>query len=233
MVVSSRKLLRYQEIFDLFPPAIRQRLYDTATYKSLKRNEYAMSRGEVGTFMAGVMSGRMRMCVRSFEGKEMLFSMVHPGELFGEMSVLDGGPRAVDVIADTDCTLIVIQKDEFINLMRSYPESMLGMLRLTCHRMRHYVHTMGLIALEDLPHRMAHYLLRLAEDFGVEQDGQVVIANALSQTDIGQQLACSRESVNKQLSTFVKQGYLVIEKDHIVLCNLEALKQMTAQQMVQ
>ena len=91
--------------------------------------------------------------------------------------------------------------------------------------MRLYLRTMELIALQNLPVRLGRYLLGLARDYGTEKDGKVVITAKLSQAEIGQQLAASRESVNKQLHVFADQGLLSLDGNDIVLTDIEGLKQ--------
>lgn len=175
--------------------------------------------------MAAVMSGRFRMMVRSPENKELLITMVERGELVGEMSVLDDAPRAVDVISETDSTVMIIKRDDFLPILRSNADAMMGLLKLTCHRMRSYLRTMEMIALEGLPARMARYLLQLADDYGTAQDGGILISSKLSQADIAQQLACSRESVNKQLANLIEKKLIALQDQGILLLNPDELRQ--------
>jgi len=228
MPLSSRKFLQYSQVLELFPLQQRNRIYAVAEYKDFRSDTPVFKKGEDGSFMAGVMSGRLRMSVHSKEGKEMLVTMVEKGELFGEMSVLDESPRAVDVISETDCTLMIIKRDDFIPILRESPDAMMGLLKLTCHRMRLYLQTMELVSLQSLPVRFARYLLRLARDYGTERDGHIVISARLSQLDIAQQLACTRESINKQLSSFADKKLLALEGDDIVLLDVAGIRQAIA-----
>jgi CRP/FNR family cyclic AMP-dependent transcriptional regulator len=227
MPTSPRKLLQYNELFELFPPQVRQALYATAYPKTYQAGEYVFRNGDEGPyFMAAVMSGRLRMGEHSLEGKEMLIAMVEKGEIFGEMSVFDNMPRAVDVVAETDCTCLIIKRDDFLPLVSSFPEVLLGIMKIMCHRMRLYAHTLELIALQNLPARLARYLLRLAKEYGVEENGKIRIQAGLSQADIGQQLATTRESINKQLKVFVSKGYITVDGDTIALTDVRGLKEL-------
>src|SRR6185437_8398882 len=113
-----------------------------AEYREFRKGEYVYKIDEDGQFMAGVASGRLRMSIKSLEGKEMLVTMINRGELFGEMSILDELPRAVDVQAETECRLIMIRRDDFLPLLRHCPDAMLGLIRITCFRMRRYLQIM-------------------------------------------------------------------------------------------
>jgi CRP/FNR family cyclic AMP-dependent transcriptional regulator len=224
MPLSPRKFLQYSQVFELLPLNMRNAIYAGAEYRDFRQGEYIFRVGDNGTFMAGLLSGRLRMGIRSLEGKEMLITMVERGELFGEMSILDDMPRAVDVIAETDCRLIIIKREDFLPALRASPDAMLGLIRITCYRMRLYLQIMELIALQSLPVRLGRYLLRLARDYGTEEGGNIVITARLSQAEIGQQLASSRESINKQLHDFAAKGLLSLSGSTIVLNDIDGLK---------
>jgi len=207
---------------------LRNKIFAGAIYKDLKPNTYVMRQGEEGDFMACVMSGRLRMSITCREGREMLVTMVERGELFGEMSILDGQPRALDVITETECTLMIIKKDDFIPILRSSPDAMMGLLNMTCYRMRLYLKTLELVSLQNLPVRLGRYLIRLATDYGKEVEGRLVISARLSQMDMAHQLACSRESINKQMSVFAEMNLLAMENENIILLDIEGLKRAIA-----
>jgi hypothetical protein len=225
MIPSPRQLLQYSQVLELFPLALRNRIYAGAEYRDFKPNVHLIKRGDEGTFMVGVMSGRMRMSVRSAEGKEMLITMVDRGELVGEMSVIDEQPRAIDVVTETDCTLMIIKREEFISVLRSSPEAMMGLLKMTCHRMRYYLNTMELISLQKLPVRLGHYLLQLAHDYGTDYEGKIIISAPFNQMDIAHHLACTRESINKQLSAFIDKGLVALDGSNIIILNAQKLKE--------
>jgi len=220
-----RKALQYSEIFELFPVHVRNAIYSTAIHKEYQPGEYIFKIGDEEKFMACVVNGRLRMGIGPLKGKEMIVTMVERGELFGEMSILDDMPRAVDVVAETDCTLMIIKREDFLPMLRTNPDAMLALVRITCYRMRLYLQTMEMIALQNLTVRLSRYLLQLAQDYGKQEDGKTVIKARLSQTEMGQQLAASRESINKQLHEFVEKGLLSLHGSDIVLLDIERLKQ--------
>jgi CRP-like cAMP-binding protein len=223
---SSRTQLLYKQIFDLFPLQARNALYAKAEYRNYRRGEVVFRRDDEGSYMGGVMSGRLKATVSSREGKQMLVTLIEKGELFGEVSMFDDMPRAVDVVVESDCTLIIIHRDDLMPLLRAHPDAMIGVSRMLCHRIRMYIHTLELVALQSLAAKLGRFLLRLAREHGVErEDGSVVISPRLSQAEIGQQLACSRESVNKQLGIFTDLGLLALDGDEIILLNIDGLKQ--------
>lgn len=225
MPLSPRNLLQYNDLLELFPAPVRRDLYNKSTPRTYQSGESVFRVGEGPPyFMAVVMSGRLRMTVHSLEGKEMLITMIERGEIFGEMSVLDNQPRAVDVTAETESLLYILKQEDFLPLLFSYPEVMFGMLKATCHRMRLYIHTMELIALQQLPARLARYLLRLARDYGTRDGNRITIHAGLNQVGMGQQVAATRESINKQLKAFEAEGLINVQGDTIIIHDVEVFK---------
>ena len=170
------------------------------------------------------MSGRLRVAVKSREGKELLITLIEKGELFGEMSMFDEMPRVVDVMADAPSTVMIMKRDDFIPHMLTCPDAILNLFKITCRRMRLYVHTVELLALQNVKQKLGRHLLHLAQDYGAEENGVIVIDAQLSQGDIGLQLGVTRESVNKQMSAFIDEGFLTYRGENIILRDIEGLK---------
>jgi len=222
-MTSKRKPLQYAQIWEHFPLRLRNELYAKARYQEYKRDSYVYRRGEEGDFLVCVTNGRLRLSFSSSEGKSILFSMIERGEMAGEVAVIDGLPRATDLIADTDSTLMVMYRNDFLPLLLSSPEAMLMMMKTDYNWIRRYIHTIELLSQQDASVRIARYLLRLAGDYGNEKDGRIYIQARLSQKDMARQISCSRESVNKQLAALVEQKIVKLDGDTIVLKDIKGL----------
>ncbi|HUY68106.1 MAG TPA: Crp/Fnr family transcriptional regulator, partial [Alphaproteobacteria bacterium] len=220
-------------LFGFFPPPIRSRFYNASETRSCKAGDVIFRRGEDGPWFAAILAGRVRECVRAPDGKQMLLSIVERGEIFGERSLLDGLPRAADAIADEDTTFLVVERDDFLPVLFQYPEAMYAVIKMLCNRMLRYTHTLEMCALESLPARLAYLLLYLADKYGTEQAGQTVIRAGLTQSDLGNFLAGSRESVNKQLKAFVGCGYIALEGEDILLIDRLGLASIAAPEIAE
>lgn len=219
--------LHYHTLFDLFPAAVRSKFYNSSETRIYKPGEIIFHRGDDGPWWGALLAGRIRLSVRTDDGREMLLSMVERGEIFGERAVFDGQPRAADAIAETEATVMVIRKEELLPVLFSYPEAMFHIIQILCNRMLRYTHTLELYALESLPARFAHLLLQLGQKYGQATQGSVKITTAFSQTDLAKQLGCTRESINKILKIFGNKNYLALDGDYIVLLDIPALDKMT------
>ncbi|HVY12271.1 MAG TPA: Crp/Fnr family transcriptional regulator [Alphaproteobacteria bacterium] len=215
--------LHYHELFEYFPATVRNQLFNKGVAKSFRSGEYLFHKGDDASFFGATMSGRLRMVSHSEEGRPLLMAMVDAGEIFGETAMLDGLPRSVDAIAETDSSILIIQREDFLPILKQHPDAMLGIIKVLCAKIRTKMHTLELIALQNLPGRLARHLCFLAQKYGVEENGVITVRAGLNQADMGQQLAASRESVNKQLKTFVEKGYISMRGDEITLHNVHAL----------
>ena len=225
MPLSPRNFLQYSQVLDNFPLSVRNIIYAKSEYRDFKKGEYVFRDGDLGPYyMGGVMSGRLRVAVKSREGKELLITLIEKGELFGEMSMFDEMPRVVDVMADAPSTVMIIKREDFIPHMLTCHEAILSLFKITCRRMRMYVHTVELLALQNVKQKLGRHLLHLAQDYGDVENGVMVIDAQLSQSDIGLQLGVSRESVNKHINAFVEQGFLSYSNESIILRDAEGLK---------
>jgi len=111
-------------------------------------------------------------------------------------------------------------------LLFQYPEAMFCVVRMLCNRLLRYTEMMQLYAKQNLPVRLASYLLFLARIYGHDVDGKTVIQAGLNQTDIGQKLMSTRESVNRQMKAFSEQGLIQVQGDKIVILDPQALEKI-------
>jgi len=219
--------LQFLDLISCFPPQIRAQLHNKTDIRTCKAGEVIFQRGEPGPWFARILSGRIRLCVRASETKELLLSTVERGEVFGERAFFDGSLRAGDAIAEEETSFTVFTRDEFMPLLMAHPEALFNIIQIFCRRINGYINTMELLALQDLPTRVAQVLLYLAQKFGHDIDGRMVITAGLTQSDLGQLVGSSRESLNKQLKVFCTKGYIAIEGNDIVLLNIVKLEKMT------
>jgi CRP-like cAMP-binding protein len=218
--------LQHNEFFGLFPAHVRTALEKKCETKIFKVGKTIFKRGEEGLWMAAIIAGRVRIQIESPDNKKMLLSMFERGEIFGERALLDGLARGADAIAEEETMILIIKKDDIMPLLYQYPDSMFAIVKLLCNRLLRYANTMELFAFEDLSTRLASYLLFLAGTHGKELDGQMVINTTLTQTDFAQRLGGTRESINRQMKNFEKDGLIAVDGHSITLLNREKLAAM-------
>ncbi len=129
-------LLEWHPLFREFGIEERCRLASYATTRHVKRGKTIFSKGELGSSLFVVCSGTVEVVVPSAEGKNAVVNLIGEGEIFGEIALLDGGPRTADALALSDCQLMAIERRDFLALLRANPEVTIKLLEVLCSRLR-------------------------------------------------------------------------------------------------
>ena len=220
---ASNKLavLRKHPIFcDLEPDALDQ-LCRYARPISLKRGATIYSKGDPGNSLYVVVSGTAKMSISSPDGRSAILNLIGPGEIFGEIALLDGRERTADATANTNCEVLVIDRREFLPFLRSQPALAMKLIELLCARLRWTSDQVEQVILQDLPGRLASALIRLTERHKLAQGGRTI---AITQQEISEMVGMTRESINKQLRAWAARNWVRLEHGAIVVLDAESLQ---------
>ena len=218
---SKLAILRKHPIFcDLDSEAFDQ-LCRYAKHAALKRGATICSKGDPGNSLVAVISGTVKISVSSAEGRSAILNLIGPGEIFGEMSVLDGQPRSADATANTNCEIFIIDRREFLPFVRSQPALAMKFIELLCTRLRWTSDQVEQIILQNLPGRLASALIRLTEKHKLAPGGRTI---AVTQQEISEMVGMTRESINKQLRIWASRKWVRLEHGAIVVLNAEPLQ---------
>src|SRR3979409_1546636 len=220
---ASKKMsvLRKHPIFcDLEPEAFDQ-LCRYAKHITLKRGATIVSRGEPGNSLIAVISGTVKISISSAEGRSAILNLIGPGEIFGEVALLDGLARTADATANTNCEIYVIDRRDFFPFVRSQPALAMKLIELLCERLRWTSDQVEEVILQNLPGRLASALLRLTEKHKLAPAGRTI---AVTQQEISEMVGMTRESINKQLRAWAARNWVRLEHGAIVVLNAEILQ---------
>jgi CRP/FNR family transcriptional regulator, cyclic AMP receptor protein len=213
-------LLRHHPVFGGLDAEHIDRLCTYATTRSYPRGSTIFTKGDPGTSLFAVCSGTVRIGVPSPDGRDAVFNLIGEGEIFGEIALLDGQPRTADASAMTSCELMVIDRRDFVALLRGQPEIALKVIEVLCARVRRTSQQVEDVLFLDLPGRLAKQLLRLI-------DGTECVAGrhkvSMTQRELGQMIGMSRESTNKQLREWEERDWVRLERGGIVVVARDAL----------
>jgi CRP/FNR family transcriptional regulator, cyclic AMP receptor protein len=163
------------------------------------------------------------MSISSPDGRSAIFNLVGPGEIFGEIAVLDGRARTADATANTNCEVFIIDRREFIPFVRSQPTLALKFIELLCGRLRWTSDQVEQIILQNLPGRLASALIRLSEKHKTDPAAKTI---AITQQEISEMVGMTRESINKQLRAWEEKNWVRLEHGAIVVLNADPLRQL-------
>lgn len=210
--------MRVSELDEILTLAVERRVGKGATI---------FEKGDAGSSLMAVLIGRVRIGTVSVDGKEVTLNVMGPGEIFGEIALLDGKPRSADAVALDDTTLLVVERRHFLPLLMRHEGLAERVLVVLCDRLRQTSLALEEIALADLPARLARVVCRLSEEYGrVRPIGGVRIDFKLSQRDLASLVASTRESVNKQLRVWRDSGVVEMDGGYLVVMKPASLQAM-------
>ena len=187
--------------------------------------EIVWRKGDYGNGMMAVLAGHVKLGARAASGRELAFGIVKPGEIFGEIALLDGHERSVDATAFDSCEILFIDRRDFIPFLADHPDISIRLMAALCARLRRTGQKVEDSALGLCP-RLARSLLQLADGYGRPTPEGLRIDFRLSQRDLGQLIGMSRESVNKQLGRWRRQGLIAVDRRTIVIRDLGLFRHM-------
>jgi len=212
-------------IFSALSRRDRQALWSLAVRKSYRARQTVIRKGEQAEQIFVVVSGRLKALTHGAGGKQATLSIMGPGEVFGEVAVLDGQPRSATVTALERCELLLIDKRALYRFIESTPRVAVRLLEVLARRLRQLTERVGRVASLEVPARLARALCRLAADHGrAIGSGAWRIELRLSQQELGELVGASRETVNKQLRAWIAEGLIEKQDGKLVLLDQTALR---------
>lgn len=209
----------------------REELLRFARERRHGAGEAIFQRGDPGTSVMAVIEGQVRISVSSESGKEITLAIVAPGALFGEIALIDGMGRTADATAMTATRLVVLDQRDFLPFLERHPQVAIRLLRVMCGRVRQANQIAEGLVFLDLPGRLARLLLQLADQHGEPGPKGRRIGLKLSQSELANLVASSRESVNKQLRAWVETGDIEVDRGMIRLVDERGLRSLTEAEM--
>ena len=217
-----RCVLQKHYFFGKLCPEHIERLASCIVGKSVKRATTIFAKGDPGSSLFAICKGSVKITVPSVDGHDAVFNLIGEGAVFGEIALLDGLPRTADAIAITDCDLFVIDRRDFLPLMREEPEIALKLIEILCARLRQTTDQAESLMFLHLPGRLAKALLRLSESKGEISERKVVV----TQKDLGNIIGMARETINRELRVWEQRKWVRLERGGIIILSTRALERV-------
>lgn len=210
-------------LFAALDPDSAATLEKALTSRTVSRGHVVFKEGDEGDRLFIVLEGKVKITRASADGRENLIAVLGAGEMFGELSLFDPGPRTASVSAVTDATLASLDHDDLRPLLLERPGVGVELLRALAQRLRRTNDAMADLVFTDVPGRVAKALLDLSAKFGVAEAEGVRVRHDLTQEELAQLVGASRETVNKALSEFAHRGWLRIEGRSVLILDQDRL----------
>ena len=200
-----------------------------ARVRALAAREVVVNQGEPARALFAILRGRLKVASSGPDGRDTVLGIMAEGEVFGEVALLDGGVRSATCTAIEPCELLVIDREQFLQLLESSPGIAVKLLDVLAQRLRRLSQRSEDAAFLDVPSRLARSLLDLATRFGERgrapsQDIRITLK--LSQQELGDLVGATRESVNKHLSEWTRQGIVKLQGGRMIITDIESVRRL-------
>jgi CRP/FNR family transcriptional regulator/CRP/FNR family cyclic AMP-dependent transcriptional regulator len=172
--------------------------------------------GESRSFFI-IAEGSVNIAVLSTEGKQTILTRLRTGDFFGEMAILDGEPRSASVVAAEECTLLVLYRKPFLDILQRFPKIAIQMLIEMSRRLRRTNRHINTLSLMSIYGRVSDIILRLAKEQGEREGKFIVIHERPTHQVLADMVGTSRETVSRILSQLQKRQYIAIDRDKLVI----------------
>jgi CRP/FNR family cyclic AMP-dependent transcriptional regulator len=217
-----RRLFEGHALFGQLPQADLDALLLHARVAHYPPGRVIFTKGSPGRSMMAILRGGIRISTPSPAGPDIVLTILQPGEVFGEIALLDGEDRTADATAIGDCELLVIDHRDFVPFLERRADICILLLKLLCQRLRQTDQQFEEAMFGRLEGRLAMALVRLASSVPSAAKGGVTLR--VTQQDLAGMVGAARESVNKQLHVWQNAGVLRLGKRLIEISDVAALE---------
>ena len=210
-------VLRQTSLFRSLPPQDLQAVIAASRLRVFRRGQIVFTAGDPGDTLVVVITGLVKVAVRSADGGELTLTIIQPGGVLGELSIADGGPRSADAETLEESQLLLIPRETIQDISARVPAAAQALLSSIAATLRRLTDEASDMVFLDLPRRVAKALLSHAKG----EDG--VIRVTLRQEELAHQVGGTRQSVNAALRSFERRGWIQVQDRAITVRQAAAL----------
>ena len=210
-------------LFRVLDHAALVRVAASCVQRRYRRGQFLCQQGDPGDRLFIITSGLVKVVITSAQGDQLVLATLRPPDVFGELAVLDGGPRSASVVAVEPSDALLLTRSMLLQLFRNYPDLTDAFLVALGGIVRRLTEQAGDLVFLDLTGRLAKLLLRLAEEHGTNAtDGTLAIR--FSQSELASMVGASRPAVNRILQAMSARGIIEASGQTISLRDIRALR---------
>ncbi len=210
------------DYFSALPEPVLKEIESRSRQRKVRRDEAVYRQGDTPHEMYQLITGGLKLCNYSSDGREFVSAEFRPGDCVGEMGLIDGLPRVSDAIATEDSLLRVLRKEDFNHLVMHYPEFARQFMLTLCRRLRWAYGLNAEASGLALQQRLALHLYRLAQSHA-RRDERGGLYIGISQEQLARMLGASRQTINKELKALTEEGCVELRYGKIYLNDIEEM----------
>ena len=215
--MDDEELLRTVPIFSELSEQDIGSLARLATRRRFPKDTVVFFENEEGDTFFMIVDGRIKVTILGDDGREIILSVLGPGDFFGEMALLDNEPRSATTIAVEETELLTLQRVDFQSVLTDNRSITSALIKVLTSRLRRANHQISTLALLDVYGRVARVILDMAREEGKRlKDGRIAFRRATHQ-EIANRIGTTRETVTRMLKDLERQGLIQIEGREIIV----------------
>ena len=217
------EVVRRAPLFTALDEAAAVSLRASMDSVKIAKGSILFKEGDDGEHLYVIIDGKLKLGTSSGDGRENLLSILGPGEMFGELSLFDPGPRTSTATPVKDAKLLSLSHEKVIPWLKQNPEVSLQLLTRLSQRLRRTNEAVGDLVFSDVPGRVAKALIDLGDRFGKTTPEGLLVNHDLTQEELAQLVGASRETVNKALADFAGRGWLKLDGRSVLIADVDRL----------
>ena len=215
--MDDQELLRTVPIFSELTDADIASLARLSARRRFPKDTVVFFENEEGDSFFMILEGRIKVTILGDDGREVILTMLGPGDFFGEMALLDNEPRSATAIAVEETELLSLNRADFQSVLTDNRSISTALIKVLSARLRRANHQISTLALLDVYGRVARVIVDLAREEGRRlRDGRIAFRRATHQ-EIANRIGTTRETVTRMLKDLERQGMIHIEGREIIV----------------
>lgn len=215
--------IRNCQLFQKLSPEEIQQLEANSRYRKAKKNEPIYLPADQADGVVLLVTGRVRICHITPEGKQSILVFIEPGEIFGELALVGAQKREEFAEAAEKSDLVLIPRMAIEKLMVTHPDLTLGISKIIGLRRQRVERRLKYLLFRSNRERLIHLILELVEQYGEKKGNTIDIGIKLSHQELANIIGSTRETVTVVLGQLQNEGLLTLSRRKIIVTQLDRL----------
>lgn len=208
-----RSVILFEDLEDSDLLRIAERL----TVKKYRKNNLIIFEEDEGQVLYILRHGRVKISRINPTGEEVILAILGPTDFFGELSIIDSGPRSATVTSLEEVELLCLRRKDFFDLLHTHPTIAISLLKLMAFRIRKTDAQLVSLSSLDARGRVISTLISLCKDLGKPDGGNLLLTSLPLQRDLASMAGTSRETMSRILARLESEGWLTKQGSDLVV----------------
>ncbi|MDP2360191.1 MAG: Crp/Fnr family transcriptional regulator [bacterium] len=218
--------LRSVILFEDLEDGDLMRVAERLSVKRYRKNNLIIFEEDEGQVLFVIRSGRVKISRINSSGEEVILAILGPADFFGELSIVDGGPRSATVTSLEEVELLSLRRKDFFDILQSHPSVAITLLKLMAGRIRKTDAQLVSLSSLDARGRVINTLVHLCRDLGRESGTDMILVNLPLQRDLASMAGTSRETMSRLLARLESEGWLERSGSDLVVHNFAEFRKL-------